>query len=95
LDRDELVGDEATEHAANDWECDVAETLDLSRADEIAAAARESVALLKDLRSLVLEKLRHHFTALAVETTEKARTGPLLCQASALGTDVLIFDALR
>ena len=30
LDRDELVGDEATEDSANDRECDVREALDLA-----------------------------------------------------------------
>ena len=95
LDRNELVGNEATEHAANDWECDVREALDLSRTNEVTTAGRESVALLEDLCCLVLEKLRHKLTLLAVEATEEACAAPLLSQTSALGTDVLFFDALR
>ena len=95
LDRDEFVGDEATEDAANDWERDVCEALDLAGRGNAAAAGGEAVALLEDLCCLVFEELRHCFTLEAVESTEEACAAPLFNESAALSADVTVADAFR
>jgi hypothetical protein len=85
LDGDELICNETTENAADDWECDVCEAADVA-----ATIATESVCLTEDLCCLVLEECRHVLTCYIIKTTKKTCAVPLLNKALVLGANVTL-----
>src|SRR5262249_130507 len=94
LDRDELVGNEATEYPANDREGDVREALDLPGRCDVGAASRQGVTdFLQNLCCLVLEELGHRLPLVTIEATKQAGAAPLLDEASTLCPDVPLANA--
>jgi hypothetical protein len=94
LDRHELVGHEAAEHATNDRERDVGEAAKVAGLRGAAAADADGVGLAEELGSLVLEEGRHVLTALAIEAAKETRAVPLLDEALVDCAKVALLDAL-